>query len=44
MYHVWVIVNGEEVKFATAAVSRGAAVSAARRAYPDGVVGSVLPA
>lgn len=44
MYHVWIIVDDEEVKFPVAAVSRGAAVTAARRAYPHGVIGSVLPA
>lgn len=44
MYHVWILVDDEEVKFPIAAVSRGAAVTAARRAYPAGSIVSVLPA
>lgn len=42
MYYVWILVDDEEVKFPVAAVSRGAAVKAARAAYPDGAVVSVL--
>lgn len=44
MYHVWLTKNDTEIKFTVAAPSRGAAVAAARRAYPDLPVGSVVPA
>lgn len=45
MFNVWIIVNEQEVKYVTkTAANRGAAAREARAAYPDGVVGSVLPA
>lgn len=44
MYHVWMKVGDIEHLVKTPAASKQQAVAAARKAWPDGAVVSVLPA
>lgn len=44
MYHVWILVDDEEVKFSCNAWNRNEAAGKARAAYPAGSIVSVLPA
>lgn len=43
MYKVWVQVDDQEISLSVCALNRNAAARAARAAYPDGAVLSVMP-